>query len=157
MVLTMPFRACSCGYPAQLIGDFTNDAVGTFNIQNCSLLEGLAGCGNNITASDVGTSAIVNAILGLLSFLGFGILRSRIKIYRARLASPATTVKPPRLPEGGLSQIFSWIPPVLLMSDQSLLECSGLDALMYTRFLMLSVQFFVPISVVSLGVRLPVH
>ena len=157
MVLTIPFRACSCGYPAQLIGDFTNDAVDTFNIQNCSLLEGLAGCGNNITASDVGTSAIVNAILGLLSFLGFGILRSRIKIYRARLACPATTVKPPRLPEGGLSQIFSWIPPVLLMSDQSLLECSGLDALMYTRFLMLSVQFFVPISVVSLGVLLPVH
>ena len=77
MVLTIPFRACSCGYPAQLIGDFTNDAVGTFYVQNCSLLEGLAGCGNNITASDVGTSAIVNAILGLLSFLGFGILRVR--------------------------------------------------------------------------------
>ncbi|UPQ98976.1 calcium-dependent channel protein [Chloropicon primus] len=141
----------------KLIGNITNSVNDAFNINNCSLLEGLGGCNEPISAADVGVSAIVNSVLGVTSFLAFGVLRTRIKVYRARLASPATTVKPPKLPEGGVMQIFSWIPPVLKMSDQALLASAGLDALMYSRFLMLCVQFFLPVSVLSCGVLLPIH
>lgn len=56
-----------------------------------------------------------------------------------------------------MAQVLSWVIPVLKMSDESLLRSSGLDALMFSRFLMLCVQFFLPISILSVGILLPIH
>ncbi len=134
----------------------TDSIDSSLTLYNCSLLAGLQGC-SSTTSTDIYTSAVINGVLGAACFLGFGVLRGHVKVYRARLASPATTVKPPRLPEGGLCQIFSWILPVLGMSDQSLLASAGLDALMFSRFLMMCVQFFIPVTLFSVGILLPIH
>ena len=139
------------------VSGITKEVTDAFTVGDCSLLQGLQGCNSSFTSGDIASSAILNAVLGVLCFLSFGALRSHIKVYRARLASPATTIKPPKLPEGGLLQIVSWIIPVIGMSDESLLASAGLDALMFSRFLMLCVQFFVPVTLFSVGVLLPIH
>jgi hypothetical protein len=141
----------------QTISTLTNDFTEGVTINGCNLFSGLQGCGPGVTTSDVTASAAINAILGFTCFLLFGALRGKIKVYRARLASPATTIKPPKLPEGGVLQLVSWILPVLRMSDESLLLTAGLDALMFSRFLQLCVQFFLPVTLISVGVLLPIH
>lgn len=141
----------------QSINTITQDIENTVTVNGCNLFSGLQGCGPAVTTSDVTASAAINAVLGLGCFLLFGALRGKIKVYRARLASPATTVKPPKLPEGGVLQLVSWILPVLRMSDESLLLTAGLDALMFTRFLQMCVQFFMPVTLISVGVLLPIH
>lgn len=113
--------------------------------------------GNEVSSAEIGVGAVVNVMLGAACFIGFGILRKYNKVYKARLCSPSTSVKPPKLPEGGVLQVISWILPLMRMSDESLLSSAGLDALMYSRFLMMCVQFFIPVAVLSIGILLPIH
>jgi len=99
----------------------------------------------------------INIALGALCVIGFGILRGWIKVYRARLLSPATSVKPKPLPLGGFRQLWSWVIPVLSQSEIEMLESAGMDAVMLCRFLMFCAQLFVPTAIVFCAVILPVN
>lgn len=60
--------------------------VGDAKLGNCSIWAGIGGgCNKKYTSSDVTVSAAINFVLGFLCFLGFGILRKHVKVYKARL------------------------------------------------------------------------
>ena len=115
------------------------------------------GCRTVTPAKGLIEAIYINVALGALCFLGFGLLRGWIKVYRARLLSPATSVKPKPLPLGGVRQLWSWVVPVLSQSEIEMLESAGMDAVMLCRFLMFCAQLFVPSAIVLCAVLLPAN
>jgi DNA-directed RNA polymerase III subunit RPC2 len=115
------------------------------------------GCRTVTPATGLIQAIYINVVLGVLCFLGFGLLRGWVKVYRARLLSPATSVKPKPLPVGGVRQLWSWIVPVLSQSEIEMLESAGMDAVMLCRFLMFCAQLFVPSAILFCAVLLPAN
>ena len=151
---------CNAGPAADPLGGLETDRVGG------GFLCGLAGVdpddptkcrADPVPASDVFTAMYINITVGVLCFLGFGLLRNTVKVFRARLLSPATSRKPPRLPGKGPFQVVDWVLPVLRESDIDMLETAGLDAVIFTRFLMFCVQLMVPTCVVMTVVLIPTN
>ena len=112
---------------------------------------------NAVGGTDVVTNVYVNACLGFLCLVGFGLLRTTIKVYRGRLLSPQTAVKPDPLPGKSWRQGWDWIVPVLAEPEIDMLESSGLDAVMMLRILMLCAQVFTPAAVLFCAVLIPIN
>jgi len=110
---------------------------------------------------------LVIAVLGL--FL-FGACRHVMPIYFGRLRLRNLTAPPPPFArtnhdktkkEGFVSRTFSyyfgWIPHVLSVDDKTLIATAGLDAFAFLRVCQFGLQLFLPLTVLSVGVLLPIH
>ena len=71
--------------------------------------------------------------------------------------SPQVAVKPPYWRRRGAARFVYWMVPTLALSEAELLATAGLDALMFQRLIVLALQFFAPVAVLSCAVLIPLH
>jgi hypothetical protein len=109
-------------------------------------------------------SAISSLIFGTLVFLGYGLIRGskwpenlRL-VYEKRVQIWDLPCRPPPLPKiQGISKWWTYLYPVFTLSDLELLRTASTDALFLIRFLVMGFQIFAPITVISLGLLLPIY
>ncbi|PSC69350.1 ERD4-related membrane [Micractinium conductrix] len=101
----------------------------------------------------------VNLIIGLLIYLGFVLFRAKkgFEFYHARLLLPNVSRKPPQLRLHGHQRLWGWLLPVFKVSDEELVRSAGLDALIGVRIISFGVMLFLPMTIGSLAVLLPVN
>jgi len=107
------------------------------------------------------------AIAGLLLFGGG---RHVMPIYFGRLRLRNLTAPPPPFMRTyhdttkkvgcvrrTMSYYFGWIPHVLNVDDKTLIATAGLDAFAFLRVCQFGLQLFLPLTILSLTVLLPIH
>ena len=52
---------------------------------------------------------------------------------------------------------FGWIPHILRVDDKTLIQTAGLDAFAFLRVCQFGLQLFVPLSIFSMMILLPIH
>ncbi|KAK9804567.1 hypothetical protein WJX73_000229 [Symbiochloris irregularis] len=128
--------------------------------QTCSANSTLLLCQPDYTNYSDGrivTSLWIFAAVGGVCLLVFGVLRNRIGIYQTRLDLPNVPVRPPKLPLGGISQLWSWLYPVFSTSDAEIVHTSGLDSLMVIWTTTMGIQLLLPLMILGLIILLPVN
>ncbi|ORX83949.1 DUF221-domain-containing protein [Anaeromyces robustus] len=98
------------------------------------------------------SSILVYGTSGLLLFLGFCILRTKIQcVYmpRRRLKNCA----PPKIPNG----LFSWINTTIRIKESFVLHSVGLDAAVFLRFLKTGIYLFTIMSFLGVSILLPIN
>jgi hypothetical protein len=118
---------------------------------------GLNSCAKPVSGTDIVTSLVVNACIGLLCFTGFVLWRASIPIYSARRRLPGVRARPPPMPLAGLCRLWSWLAPVAGVSDAALLRSSGLDAFLAVRVSAFGVALFAPLALAGALVLIPVN
>ncbi|KAI7868344.1 hypothetical protein BDF14DRAFT_1881133 [Spinellus fusiger] len=101
--------------------------------------------------SGLGTQLIVSTGVGLLCFLAFCALRTRLPV----IFAPRMNMKrhrPPELP----SSFFGWLIPLIKISEEELLDKVGLDAVVLLQFLVMGIKIFGICSVFGLLVLVPI-
>eukprot|EP00054_Salpingoeca_dolichothecata_P014176 m.79523 g.79523 ORF g.79523 m.79523 type:complete len:798 (+) comp20860_c0_seq3:205-2598(+) len=96
---------------------------------------------------------VINSVIALIAWLVFCKIRSgKPHIYQPRVKlCPQRNIKP--LPAG----FFSWIRPLLQVTDDEYFEQAGLDALMYTLFFRMGLKLSVFCSIFGIIVLMPVN
>ncbi|KAL4451743.1 hypothetical protein ABPG75_007405 [Micractinium tetrahymenae] len=124
---------------------------GGFNSSNCYKTQ--------INGDQIVSGMVVNLVIGMLCFTGFVVWRDKFCIYfnRLRLPEVPPTLRPPPLDVSGLRRLWSWLVPVFTVSDKQLLESAGLDALMAQRVIGFGNLMFAPLTILGVGVLLPVN
>lgn len=117
-------------------------------------------------------SLIIYAVIAFLGLTLFGSVRHVMPIYFGRLRLRNLTAPPPpfrtRKKEGTPEKrvgwfkracqfYYGWIPHVLKVDDKTLISTAGLDAFAFLRVCQFGLQLFVPLSLMSLLLLLPVH
>lgn len=112
-----------------------------------------------IDASQILSGIVINCAIGALCLIGFTLWRGRFRIYfnRMCLAEVPPALRPPRMQLGGHHQLWSWLVPVFTVPDGKLLESAGLDALISQRIIGFGCLMFLPLTILGLGVLLPVN
>ncbi|KAG0233519.1 hypothetical protein BGX31_004812 [Mortierella sp. GBA43] len=98
------------------------------------------------------TQLAISIGLGVTSFLIFCVLRTRWTV----LFAPRSKLRrhtPPVLS----SRFFAWVPELLRISEDELLDCVGLDAVMLLRFFHSSMKLFATCMIPGLLVIMPVN
>ncbi|GBB83502.1 hypothetical protein RclHR1_10200009 [Rhizophagus clarus] len=100
------------------------------------------------------SSLIFNAVITIVIFVAFDILRKRNK----KVYEPRTYLVPERnrsepLPPG----LFAWVLPVLRIPDDEVIKRIGLDSYMFLRFMRMFMIIFSIFSVFGLPILLPVN
>lgn len=99
----------------------------------------------------VGSQISISLAIGIVSFLVFCILRmSWTELYEARGRKYANRL--PRIP----ATLFGWIKTVYSITDEQVLESTGLDAYVFLSFFKMSIKFFTTSSIFGLIVVAPV-
>ncbi|XP_042486918.1 CSC1-like protein At3g54510 [Macadamia integrifolia] len=104
-------------------------------------------------------SAAINIGLALIVLSLFSILkkqRSIAPIYYARRLARKDQISF----NAGLTRFLpsvSWIPHAFRVSEEEILETSGLDALIVIRLFKLGIKFFLACSVIGLVILLPIN
>ncbi|GAB2298914.1 Protein osca1 [Dionaea muscipula] len=122
------------------------------------------------TLSDIGVSAGFNIISALLFLLAFAILRlqpfnDRVyfpKWYLKGLRSSPThsgayVAKFLNLDIKSYLRFLNWMPAALKMPESELIEHAGLDSAVYLRIYVVGLKIFVPITLLSFAVLVPVN
>lgn len=92
--------------------------------------------------------------MSVLLAAGFCLLRPRTNaVYAPRAKHADAKHAPPRLDQGYLS----WIHPIKNVGEHELMEKIGMDAVVFLRFLKMLRNIFLVISVLGLGIILPVN
>ncbi|KAK9836955.1 hypothetical protein WJX81_002590 [Elliptochloris bilobata] len=113
---------------------------------------------NNVSDGQIVTALWVAAAAGVACLVLFGALRGLLYTYNTRERLPyGIMVRPPSLPKGGFSQLWSHLGPVFWTSDAEIVHTAGLDSLMLCWTCTLSIQIFLPLTVLGIGVLLPVN
>ncbi|GIM16789.1 hypothetical protein Vretimale_19394 [Volvox reticuliferus] len=66
-------------------------------------------------------------------------------------------MRPPRLVLGTIRQVWNWLLPLLAVSDADIVSCSGFDALILTRVLLMGLQMFTMMTFFGMVVLIPVY
>lgn len=86
--------------------------------------------------------------------IGFCILRPRTStVYAPRAKYADEKHAPPPVGRG----FFSWVTPIRTVKDVELVEKIGLDATVFLRFLRMTRNIFIALTVVGCGVLIPVN
>ncbi|CAN4101209.1 unnamed protein product [Withania somnifera] len=119
---------------------------------------------------DISVSAVINLISALVFLLAFAIVRLQpindrvyfpkwyLKGIRASPRSSGSFVnKFVNLDIRTYIRFLNWMPAALKMPEQELICHAGLDSAVYTRIYLLGLKIFVPITVLSFAVLVPVN
>lgn len=99
-------------------------------------------------------SLVINIVAGTALFLLFCFLRTRMRwLYEPRSFLHLDAKAPPKLSSG----FFSWIWPLLTTSEETLAQCSGIDAVMNLRFLQFAFKLFLFACLFGLIILVPVN
>ncbi|GMH42492.1 hypothetical protein BSKO_10411 [Bryopsis sp. KO-2023] len=161
-ILTLPNASASTELPLPILASVGLDEEAPLTNAdqrgNCSAPDAPITClDNNVDDRELVSSLWLNALLGIVTLVSFGLLHRKMVVYKIRTVLPQVTVKPPRLPSTGWKQYSAWIYRTVLTTDQDLLASAGMDSLMLVKTMGFGVQLFFPLSVVSLCVLLPMH
>ncbi|KAF0442744.1 DUF221-domain-containing protein [Gigaspora margarita] len=107
-----------------------------------------------ITITGMVTQLSINTALGLGTLIIFGILRPRNGIvYAPKQKYSPEKKQPPKLETG----LFSWIKPVISVSESQLIEKIGLDAVMYLKFISLCRNLFLWLFFLGICIIVPLN
>jgi len=95
--------------------------------------------------------------VGLACLFAFGLIRTINKVYRTRALHSRVTTKPPPLPSFGAAFLVDWVARVVCVSEKTLYDTAGLDALYFDRVNRLCLAISAFLALVNLGVILPVN
>lgn len=122
------------------------------------------------TLSDIAVSAAINSLSAILFLVAFAILRLQpvndrvyfpkwyLKGIRDSPTSSGTFVKRfVNLDVKMYLKFLNWMPAALRMPEPELIEHAGLDSAVYIRIYLLGLKIFVPITLLSFGVLVPVN
>eukprot|EP00740_Mantoniella_antarctica_P010878 CAMPEP_0181385272 /NCGR_PEP_ID=MMETSP1106-20121128/22465_1 /TAXON_ID=81844 /ORGANISM="Mantoniella antarctica, Strain SL-175" /LENGTH=299 /DNA_ID=CAMNT_0023505309 /DNA_START=338 /DNA_END=1233 /DNA_ORIENTATION=+ len=114
----------------------------------------------DVSDREIWVTLLVYASLGCCLLVLFGVVRMKMPIYFGRRRLRNLTHRPPPLPRPDgtwTDAVFGWMEHVLRVPDKELIATAGIDALAFIRVCQFGIQLFVPISVVSVFVLIPVH
>ena len=108
---------------------------------------------------DISSGAIMSAAVGACAVILFSLLRNRVRVYRTRLLLREVSFKPPDVPGKGkgLSFLWNWAVHVICVSERTLYDTAGLDALYYDRSNRLCLLVCFVVAALNLGVVMPVN
>ncbi|KAK4338744.1 hypothetical protein RND71_043231 [Anisodus tanguticus] len=122
------------------------------------------------SVQDISVSAVINLISALVFLLAFAIVRLQpindrvyfpkwyLKGIRASPRSSGSFVnKFVNLDFRTYIRFLNWMPAALRMPEQELIGHAGLDSAVYIRIYLLGLKIFVPITVLSFAVLVPVN
>ena len=95
--------------------------------------------------------------VGLACLFAFGLIRTVNKVYRTRALHSRVTTKPPPLPSFKGAFLVDWVARVVCVSEKTLYDTAGLDALYFDRANRLCLAISAFLVLVNLGVVLPVN
>ncbi|KAG7196227.1 uncharacterized protein KQ657_000240 [Scheffersomyces spartinae] len=100
------------------------------------------------------TQLVICSVIGLFLFYCFCLMRYRWpNIYATRLFRRAHNAKIKPLPK----RFFGWLSTLYAITDDQVLEFSGLDVYVYLQFFKMGIQIFAVLSVLSVFVLSPVR
>ena len=115
-------------------------------------------CSNtSVTGENVLSAIIIDAILGVLCWIGFVLWRGFFPVYRGREILPGVRHRPPKLSLKGHRRYWNWMLPSFKISDAEFLKSAGLDALIAVRILSYGLALFLPVGVFGIAILLPVN
>lgn len=125
----------------------------------CANISGPICYNTAISGENLITGMWLNFLLGLMCYLGFVLFRGKkgFEFYHARLLLPCVSRKPPQLKLHGHERLWGWLLPVFKVSDEELVRSAGLDALIAVRIISFGVMLFLPMTILSLAVLLPIN
>ncbi|PHZ10123.1 DUF221-domain-containing protein, partial [Rhizopus microsporus ATCC 52813] len=107
------------------------------------------------TVKSMGIQLGINLGTAIVTMIGFSILRPRnTLVYAPRSKFSKKGQQPPLI---GSQGYFSWIKPLLKVTDEELLDQVGCDALMYIRFIRLLRKLLFWMTVIGVGALIPVY
>lgn len=112
---------------------------------------------SSVSGENVLSAIIIDAILGVLCWIGFVLWRGYFPVYRGREILPGVRHRPPKLSLKGHRRYWNWIIPTFKISDAEFLKSAGLDALIAVRILSYGLALFLPVGVLGIAILLPVN
>ncbi|EFJ41164.1 hypothetical protein VOLCADRAFT_98840 [Volvox carteri f. nagariensis] len=114
-----------------------------------------------VSDNQVVVSVYINVLWGALCIFGFVVLRGWVRgpggVFQRRQELQDLFMRPPRLVLGTIHQVWNWLMPLLAVSDADIVRCSGFDALVLTRVLLIGLQMFTVMTVFGIAVLIPVY
>ncbi|KAJ2794336.1 phosphate metabolism protein 7, partial [Coemansia helicoidea] len=109
---------------------------------------------SNGSVSTFVSSLVFNVVLAAAILIAFCVLRPRFK----RVYAPRTyAVEKEKRSQAIGSGVLAWIPAVLRLQEDKIIERVGLDTYMFLRYMRSMFVIFTVLSVLSLVTILPVH
>lgn len=109
----------------------------------------------SFTIKAMGIQLGINLGTAIVVMIGFSLLRPRNKIvYSPKSKFMNEEYKPPPIESTGW---FSWIKPVIKVSDKTLITQIGCDAVLYIRFVRLLRRLLLCMSIVGVGALIPIY
>eukprot|EP00889_Picochlorum_renovo_P003103 jgi/Picre1/30133/NNA_005502.t1 len=110
-----------------------------------------------VTGENVLTAIILDAILGVLCYIGFVLWRGFFPVYRGREILPGVRYRPPKLSLKTHRRFWTWMIPTFKVTDSEFLKSAGLDALVAVRILSYGIALFIPVGLFGVAILLPVN
>lgn len=115
-------------------------------------------CSNtSVSGENVLSAIIIDAILGVLCWIGFVLWRGFFPVYRGREILPGVRHRPPKLSLKGHRRYWNWMIPSFKISDAEFLKSAGLDALIAVRILSYGLALFLPVGILGVAILIPVN
>lgn len=107
------------------------------------------------TSMVVTTQLAIATFLGLFAFLSFSMLLKKLpKLYASRKYKNNGSL---RLPSWDNNKLFDWIPVLYNITDEQVLEYSGLDAYVFLGFFKMAIKLLSIYIVFSFGIISPIR
>ncbi|PVU90453.1 hypothetical protein BB561_004875 [Smittium simulii] len=100
------------------------------------------------------SSVVVNGAICLAFFVLFSIFRTKNKYLYAPKTSLKSKALAPRLPE---SSLFGWLSAILKLDHDQVLQYCGPDGFMFLYFLRQNVFIFLILTIIGMGIILPIN
>lgn len=110
-----------------------------------------------VTGENVLTAIILDAILGILCYIGFVLWRGYFPVYRGREILPGVRYRPPKLSLKTHRRFWTWMIPTFKVTDSEFLKSAGLDALVAVRILSYGIALFIPVGLFGIAILLPIN
>ena len=111
----------------------------------------------SVTGENVLTAIILDAILGILCYIGFVLWRGYFPVYRGREILPGVRYRPPKLSLKTHRRFWTWMIPTFKVTDSEFLKSAGLDALVAVRILSYGIALFIPVGLFGIAILLPIN
>ncbi|KAG2433320.1 hypothetical protein HXX76_008386 [Chlamydomonas incerta] len=106
-------------------------------------------------------SLFINLVWGSICLLLFVAFRGWLKgpggVFQRRHELQDLFMRPPRMLVHTVRQMWNWVMPMLAISDADIIRSNGFDALIMTRILLIGLQMMTLMTVLGVGVLIPVY